>query len=229
MVQRFSHTFLSVCGYQIAAAVHAILDSGSDQALVLGVLHPMSETMMQARSKELNDEDVSNENSRGVLGPGLDPHQYLKHEFSLDLFKILFDAEVMRRGIKAPKLIERYPSLTNKDPSTLPGIKELQRISKDSVIVATDDMCHHGVGYGVSAEEAVQINDEGYRFARSYIDQGYALLQKDRYRDYFFHWNESISDWRSYRHNDSVKIPFRRRISTYLGFKARRCFYAFRK
>jgi hypothetical protein len=50
----FPHTFLSQCGYQIAAAVHAILDCGAPQVLVLGVLHPMTDSLMQARSKELN-------------------------------------------------------------------------------------------------------------------------------------------------------------------------------
>jgi hypothetical protein len=189
----FPHTFLSQCGYQIAAVVHAILDSGADQALVLGVLHPMSESLMQARSKELNEEDISTEISRGVFGPELDPNNCLKNEFSLDLFKILFEFEVKRRGVKPPKLIERYPSLVNRDPANLPGIKELERISKDTVIVATDDMCHHGIGYGVSGEDAIQIDDEGYRFARKYIEEGYSLLKKDNYRGYFSHWMNPIA------------------------------------
>lgn len=184
----FPHTFLSQCGYQIAAAVHAILDSGADQALVLGVLHPMTEPLIQARSKELNDEDISSEISRGVFGPGLDPNNCIQHEFSLDLFKILFDCEVKRRGIKPPKLLERYPSLVNKDPANLPGIEDLEKISKDAVVVATDDMCHHGVGYGVPEENAFQIDAIGYQFARKQIEDGYALLKKNNYRDYFFHW-----------------------------------------
>jgi hypothetical protein len=189
----FPHTFLSQCGYQIAAAVHAILDSGADQALVLGVVHPMTESLMQARSKELNEEDISTEISRGVFGPGLDPNNCLKNEFSLDLFKILFELEVKRRGIKPPKLIERYPSLVNREPANLPGIKELEQISKDTVIIATDDMCHHGIGYGVSDENAVHIDDEGYRFARKYLEDGYALLKKDNYRGYFSHWMNPLA------------------------------------
>lgn len=184
----FPHTFLSQCGYQIAAAVHAILDSGADQALVLGVLHPMSEALMQARSKELNEEDISTEVSRGIFGPGLDPNNCLKNEFSLDLFKILFEFEVKRRGVKPPILIERYPSLANREPGNLPGIKELEQIAKDAVIVATDDMCHHGIGYGVSVEDVVPINDNGYRFAQKYIEDGYSLLKKNNYHEYFSHW-----------------------------------------
>lgn len=184
----FPHTFLSQCGYQIAAAVHAILDSGADQALVLGVLHPMTESLLQARSKELNEEDISREPSRGVFGPDADPNNCLSKEFSLDLFKILFDFEVKRRGIRPPRLIERYPSLVNRDPASLPGIKELQQIAKDAVIVATDDMCHHGVGYGVAPENAYQMDEKGYQFAKKSIEEGYALLKRDDYRGYFAHW-----------------------------------------
>lgn len=189
----FPHTFLSQFGYQIAAAVHAILDSGADQALILGVLHPMSDSLMQARSRELNEEDVSTEQSRGVFWPDLDPNNNLSKEFSLDLFKILFNFEVERRGIQAPKLIERYPSLVNRDPSNLPGIKEIEQISKDSVIVATDDMCHHGVGYGVSREKALQMDNKGYQFARKTIEEGYELLRKDDYRGYYFHWMNPLA------------------------------------
>ena len=184
----FPHTFLSHCGYQIAAAVHAILDSGSDQALVLGVLHPMTDSLIQARTKELNGEDVSNELSRGIFGPDIDPNRILSKEFSLDLFKILFDFEVNRRGIRPPKLIQRYPSLVNRDPANLPGIKELQQIAKDSVIVATDDMCHHGVGYGVPKENAYRIDERGYQYAKKTIEDGYELLKNNDYSGYFFHW-----------------------------------------
>lgn len=184
----FPHTFLSQCGYQIAAAVHAILDSGADQALVLGVLHPMTASLMQSRSKELNEEDISHEPSHGIFCPDRDPNGCLSKEFSLDLFKILFDFEVKRRGIRPPKLIERYPSLVNRNPAQLPRIQELQQIAKDSVIVATDDMCHHGVGYGVAPKHAYQIDEKGYHFARNLIEEGYELLKRDDYHGYFFHW-----------------------------------------
>lgn len=189
----FPHTFLSQCGYQIAAAVHAILDSGADQALVLGVLHPMTPALLQARIKELNEEDISGELSFGVFDPENDVHGVLSKERCLDLFQILFDLEVQRRGIKPPKLIKRFPSLVNRDPASLPGIKELQGIAKDSVIVATDDMCHHGVGYGVAPEDTYGINQEGYAFAKGLIEKGYDLLKKDDYHGYFFHWMNPLA------------------------------------
>jgi hypothetical protein len=189
----FPHTFLSKCGHQIAAAVNAILDSGADQALVLGVLHPMSESLMNARTKELNDEDISKELSRGIWGPDFDPHGCLAKEFSLELFKILFDFEVKRRGVKPPKLIERYPSLVNKDPASLPGMRDLQKIAKDSVLVATDDMCHHGVGYGVAEMDAIPMNEKGLAFAQKMIEEGYALLRKNDFRGYYNHWMNPLA------------------------------------
>jgi hypothetical protein len=189
----FPHTFLSKCGHQIAAAVHAVLDSGSDQVLALGILHPMSESLMQARSKELNGEDISLEISRGIFGPEIDPQHCLKNEFSLELFKILFEFETKRRGVKPPKLIERYPSLVNRDPTKLPGIRELKQIAQDAVIIATDDMCHHGVAYGVSEKDAVPNNDVGYQFARKHIEEGYSFLKKDDYQSYFSHWMNPLA------------------------------------
>lgn len=189
----FPHTFLSQCGYQIAAVVHAVLDSGSDTALLLGMSHPMSESLMLARAKELNEEDISNEPSWGVLGDGINRDESWKKEFSLDLFTILFDMEVKRRGIKAPRLIVRYPSLVNREPALLPGIEELKQIAKDAVIVGTDDMCHHGIGYGVPPEKTLPIDTRGYQFARDYIQEGYALLENNDYRNYFSHWMNPLA------------------------------------
>ena len=153
----------------------------------------MSPTLVQARTKELNEEDISQENTWGVLGPGIDRDDCWKKEFSLDLFKILFDLEVKRRGIKPPRLIERYPSLVNREPENLPGIKELEQIAKDSIVVVTDDMFHHGVGYGVSDDNAMKINDQTHRFVRESIEEGYKLLKEGDYRGYFFHWMNPLS------------------------------------
>lgn len=45
----FPHTSLEVCGHQIAAAVHACLDSGAERVLVIGVLHALTQELEQAR------------------------------------------------------------------------------------------------------------------------------------------------------------------------------------
>ncbi len=184
----FPHTYISECGYQIASVVHACLDSGADQVVALGVLHPMNEALIQARTKELNGKDISDEPSWGAFRPGTKGDDLLKLEFSLVHFKTLWDAEVRRRGIKPPKLFEFYPSLTNRCPDKLPGIKDLAKIAKDSVIVATDDMCHHGIAYGVPALDAIEIGDRAYNFARMAIDTGFEYLTKGDFGRYFDHW-----------------------------------------
>ena len=122
----FPHTYFSKCGEQIGAVIHAILDSGADQVLMLGTVHPFP-GLFEARIKEFNGEDISQEPSWGVLNPeSINGKALLKNEFSLNLFKALWKIEVERRGKKAPRLIERYPSLVNRNPESLPGMKELK-------------------------------------------------------------------------------------------------------
>ena len=91
---------VSKCGYQIAAVIHGILDSGADQVILLGTAHPFSVESLEARSKELNEQDISNEAAWGVLDPESDKGYLLEKEFSLDLFKALWKLEVERRGVK---------------------------------------------------------------------------------------------------------------------------------
>lgn len=184
----FPHTYITECGYQIASVVHACLDSGADQVVALGVLHPMNEALIRARTKELNGKDISNEPSWGVLGPEVKSDDSWKLEFSLSHFKMLWDTEIKRRGIKAPKLFEFYPSLTNRRPDELPGIKELEEIAKDSVIVATDDMCHHGIAYGVPLEKSLKIDSFAHEFAKKAIATGFQHLEKGDFARYFDHW-----------------------------------------
>lgn len=184
----FPHTYISECGYQIAAVVHACLDSGTDQVIALGTMHPMNDLLIRARSKELNGKDISDEPSWGILGPEVAGDPCWKLEFSLSHFKTLWNAEIKRRGMKAPKLFEYYPHLTNRRPEKLPGIAELEQIAKDSVIIATDDMCHHGIGYGVDPKEAIAIGDQGRAFALKMIEEGFIHLQNGDFAQYFDHW-----------------------------------------
>lgn len=178
----FPHTFLTHCGEQIAACVHACLDGPKNQILALGVFHPMTENLVNARSKELNREDIRSESSRGVLGP--DSH-FVKHEFSLMWFKFLMKEECKRRRIETPPVIERYPSLFNRDPSSLPGIEDLQKLAEESFIVASDDLIHHGVAYGVEAENLFEMDKQGLNFAKNEIENRLTLLCKGAYEDYY--------------------------------------------
>ncbi|MEC7838799.1 MAG: hypothetical protein VX777_02020 [Chlamydiota bacterium] len=184
----FPHTFISMCGYQIAAVVHGVLDSGADEVILLGTAHGFPGEMLDARIREFNGEDISKEPSWGVLDLNSEKGCLLEHEFSLDLFKVLWELETKRRGVASPKLIERYPCLTNRRPDLLPGIDELKKISKNAVIVGTEDYCHHGIAYGVTQDNVLSINQEGLSFARSQIETGFSMLQKCDYQGYFDHW-----------------------------------------
>lgn len=183
----FPHTFFSKCGEQMGAVIHAILDSGADQVILLGTTHPFPH-LLPARMKEFNGEDISQEPSWGILDPeSANAKAILKDEFSLNLFKSLLKIEVERRGIKPPRLIERYPSLVNRHPETLPGIQELEKLSKNAVIIGTEDYCHHGIAYALSRNYTIPMGAEALSFARSQIEGSFALLQQNNYVEFYKH------------------------------------------
>lgn len=185
----FPHTYISKCGYQIAAVIHGILDSGADQVILLGTAHGFPGELLEARVNELNEDSIEHEASWGVLDPASAKGSLLEKEFSLNLFKALWKIEVERRGIIPPALFERYPCLTNRQPENLPGINELKELAKNSVIVGTEDYCHHGIAYGVAKEDALPMDKQGLFFARKQIESGFSLLRKNNnYRGYFDHW-----------------------------------------
>ncbi len=183
----FPHTFFSKCGEQMGAVIHAILDSGADQVIMLGTVHPFPQ-FLQARIKEFNGEDISQEPSWGVLNPEfVEAKALLKDEFSLNLFKSLFQIELKRRGKKAPRLIERYPCLVNGHPERLPGIQELKELAKNAVIVGTEDYCHHGIAYALPENFTIPMGDEALTFAKCQIEQGFSLLQQNKYAEFYKH------------------------------------------
>lgn len=175
----FPHTYLSDCGDQIAAVVHGCLDSGADQVLVLGVVHNRwNEKLRDSRLQEMRGEELTDETYWGVFPT-------FKGEYSLFHFKTLWEAEVKRRGIKAPKLIVRYPCLVNARPERLLGVEELERIAKDAVVVSTGDLVHNGVAYKTDPQLEIGLHSEG--FARDSIHEGFNLLEKGKYREYYHH------------------------------------------
>lgn len=111
----------------------------------------------------------------------------LKNEFSLNLFKTLWDIEAKRRGKKAPRLIERYPNLVNRNPETLPGMQELKKLAKNAVIIGTEDYCHHGVAYALPKNSSMHMDEKALLFARKQIEDGYSLLEQNKYSEFYRH------------------------------------------
>src|SRR5215212_2785666 len=67
----FPHAGVLECGHQIAAVVHACLDSGADRVIVVSVLHAFTDEMEQARIRVAAGEDPSQWPFSGIQGTGL--------------------------------------------------------------------------------------------------------------------------------------------------------------
>lgn len=192
----FPHTGVADCGHQIAAAVHACLDSGADQVLVVSVLHAFTDEMQDARVRVANGENPSSFRHWGIQGPGLDGLQNWAHDHVLMSWRHLWQAETERRGISGPRVIERYPYLAGGKPWNLPGIEELVEIAKDAVIVSTADPFHHGIGYGDPPDKSLDPHQGGLELAHKTIQGGIDTLGRGDYWGYNQHCVEAKSDAR---------------------------------
>jgi hypothetical protein len=192
----FPHAGVADCGQQIAAAVHACLDSGADRVLVISVLHAFTDEMEAARIRVAKGGDPSREASWGIQGPGLDRGQAWRNDHALMSFRHFWQAETARRGIEGPTVIERYPYLAGGKPWLLPGIEELEKIVQEAVVVSTADPFHHGLGYGDPPEASLAPDEGGLELARRRIEEGIALLEAGDYWGYNQHCVSAKSDAR---------------------------------
>lgn len=192
----FPHLSLNVCGHHAAAAVHACLGSGAGRVLVLGVLHALTDELEDARVRVAAGGDPAGESSWGIQGPGLPGRSDWTREFSLLNFLFLLREESARRGTSCPELLVRYPYLAGGRPDALPGIGELELAARDSVVVATADPFHHGIGYGDAAAEALTPDGGGLELARRRIDEGLSLVRDGDHVGYNRHCVEAKSDAR---------------------------------
>ena len=194
----FPHAGVADCGHQIAAAVHAALDSGADTVLVVSVLHAFTEEMEQARRRVAAGGDPSAEASWGIQGPGLSRGDNWQSDHALMSWRFFWELETRRRGLgaRAPRVIERYPYLAGGKPEALPGIDELSAIARNAVIVSTADPFHHGIGYGDAPEDALPPDERGLTLARLRIGEGMELLGKGDFWGYNQHCVSAKSDHR---------------------------------
>jgi hypothetical protein len=192
----FPHLGIETGGHQIAAAVHACLDSGAERVLVIGVLHALTQELEDARVRVAHGADVTQEPGWGVQGPGLEGRQDWRDEFSLLNFLFLWDEEIKRRGIAGPELLVRYPYLAGGRPHVLPGIEELQDIAREAVVVSTADPFHHGIGYGEPPATALAPREGGLDLARRRIQEGLEILGMGDYWGYNQHCVDAKSDAR---------------------------------
>jgi hypothetical protein len=192
----FPHAGVADCGHQIAAVVNGCLDSGADTVLVVSVLHAFTDEMEQARRQVARGESPGSFRFWGVQGPGLDRGEEWRGDHALFSFRRFWELETRRRGVRGPRVIERYPYLAGGQPEALPGIEELIEIARSAVVVSTADPFHHGIGYGTPPDEALMPHEGGLERARASIAEGIALLERGDYWGYNQHCVQAKSDAR---------------------------------
>ncbi len=195
----FPHVSVLDCGYQVAAAVRACLDSGADRVVVISVLHAFTHEMEMARRRVAAGGDPGAEAFHGIQGSGIEGREEWRRDHALMSWRHFWCAEVARRGLPAsrtPEVFERYPWLAGGKPGALPGIDELAKLARNAAVVSTADPFHHGLGYGTPPAEAFEPDAVGLARARKVIEAGIALLERGDYPGYERHCVEAKSDAR---------------------------------
>lgn len=193
----FPHAGVQDCGYQIAACVHAALDSGADRVLFISVLHAFSQEMERARRAVAAGAPPSDYPFWGIQGPELGGRNEWCGDHAPMSWRHFWNAEVKRRGLsKPPEMIERFPYLAGGKPHELPGIEALQILAQDAVIVSTADAFHHGIGYGDAPEASFAPDAAGLKKAQSVLEEGISLLEQGDYWAYNEHCVQAKSDAR---------------------------------
>ena len=195
----FPHAGVHDCGYQIAACVHAALDSGADKIVVLSVLHAFTPAMERARVEVAAGADPAGYEFWGIQGPGIAGRREWTGDHALISWRHFWAAETRRRGLpkrKQPQVFERYPYLAGGKPHLLPGIDELARLMEDAALVSTADPFHHGIGYGDAPQDTYDHDEAGLAHARATIEAGMRILERGDYEAYNQHCIHAKSDAR---------------------------------
>jgi hypothetical protein len=190
----FPHTMMSATGHLTAAVARAVVRSGADEVLALGVLHgAREEDADRVRRARAGDPDARLALRR--VHDGADP--LCAEEFSLDHFEALLALESAREGKKPPRVVARYPFLVEDDPVHLPGMDDVIRLAELLPVVATTDPLHHGAGYGTAEGLRRSEHDEAtLGWARSCIEAQLELLSHEDWRAFARLAAEVRSDFR---------------------------------
>ena len=178
----FPHTMMAATGDLTAAVVHAVLRSGADEVLALGVLHGGREQDAKRVRRARDGDPVA----RGALRRvHRQEDAVCAEEFSLDHFEALLALASARSGKKPPRILARYPFLAGDDPARLPGMDEVLRLAERVPVVATTDPIHHGAGYGAPEHRRRAEHEEStLLFARTGIELQLALLARGEWADF---------------------------------------------
>jgi hypothetical protein len=170
----FPHTMASVTGHLTAAVALAVVRSGADEVLALGVLHGARDADAELVRRARAGEAAALLALRKVHA-GDDA--VCAEEFSLDHFEAMLALAAAREGKRVPRVVGRFPFLVGDDPASLPGTPELARLAERMPLVATTDPLHHGAGYGTPEGQRRSERDEAtHAWARACIEKQLDLL-----------------------------------------------------
>jgi hypothetical protein len=188
----FPHTHLRSSGRLTATVARAVVASGCEEVLALGVLHGAREEDAALVAAARGGEPEARARLRRLHGPG----EHASEEFSLDAFEALLAAAAAEAGVRAPRLHARFPFLVGETPQDLPGLDELRELrGRGAALVATADPIHHGAGYGTPAPLRVALEAASER-ARASIERGFELLARRDLAAFLAHAHEAKSDFR---------------------------------
>lgn len=154
------HTRAEVTAHQYASVATAVVASGCDRVLMLGVLHGARRedaALVDAARRRRDPAAIAR--LRGVhTDDGL-----ASEEFSLDAFTVFVERAAARVG-RTVGIVRRYPFLVGRDPVDLPGLAELEALhTGGAALVATADPIHHGRAYATPAEECLDTSSADTR------------------------------------------------------------------
>ncbi len=180
----FPHTRLRVSGRLVAAAAKAVVRSGAREVLALGVLHGARRADAAQVTLARAGDPTAREALRRVHGAGVaGDADHWREEFSLDNFDALVAVAARVLGRPRPRIVNRFPFLVGATPDDLPGLDQLRAtLAGGTVLVATTDPIHHGVGYGTANRDLRPLDDEATEaFARATVEDGLAHLARRAY------------------------------------------------
>jgi hypothetical protein len=174
----FPHTRLRESGHLIASAAQAVIDSGCDTVLAIGVLHGMKR------------EDTL----RGMHTVD----SLARDEFSLENFSALLEVAATLAHRPQPRLIVRYALMSGTNPEQMEGFEELRQLRMSgAALVATADMVHHGAAYDSPTAEWLQSDcAEARNYARTQIAQQLWHLAEHDYEKFELACANAHSDFR---------------------------------
>jgi hypothetical protein len=195
----FPHTTLAGAGTQIAAVAKAVVASGCDEVLALGVLHGARRCDADLVKAARAGDAAVLQRLRRVHGPGAQGDEnFWAEEFSLDSFSALLETAARIAGKPVPRVHARYPFLVGDKPDDLPGLDELRRMAeRGCALVATTDPIHHGIGYGTPPAESFDHDlDLARKWAKAQIEIQFAHLGQTQFPEFQSHAAAVKSDFR---------------------------------